>query len=229
MKRTSPDIHYLSNLRSAEDYRLRGYQVERDVSLDFFPDCQADLLATKNGEKRVVLVRTRTALAADGQITELAEMLDGMPGWSFDLILVPEPEKLPSPKGTRIFNRERINKRLEEVQKSLDADLPEAAFLLAWSAAEALIRDLLAQESIPPDGITSTAFILSQAVHNAVISHDHQAELKRFRNYRNAIAHGFTMTDFSEELVTELLDLIRQIEYEAALDDRSNGQASSSD
>jgi hypothetical protein len=34
------------------------------------------------------------------------------------------------------------------------------------------------------------------------------------------------MTDFSEELVTDLLDLIRQIEYEAALDDLSNGHES---
>ena len=229
MKRTAPDIHYLSNLRSAEDYRLRGYQVERDVSLDFFPECQADLLATKNGEKRVVLVRTRTALAADGQITELAEMLDGMPGWSFDLILVPEPEKLPSPKGARIFNRERINKRLEEVQKSLDADMPETAFLLAWSAAEAVLRDILAADGIAADGITTTEFILNQAVYEGVMSHDSQCALKRFQKYRNAIVHGFTMNDFSENLVTQLIETIRRIEREAALDDRSNGQASSSD
>ncbi len=224
MKRTVPDIHYLSNLRSAEDYRLRGYQVERDVRLEFFPGCQADLLATKNGENRVVLVRTRTALSIDGQITELAEMLDDMPGWSFDLILVPEPEKLSSPDGARIFERENIDNRLVEVQKALDAGLPEAAFLLAWSTVEAVLRDILAADGITTDSVTATAFVLSQAAHEGIILPDDQAELRRFQKYRNAIVHGFTIPDFSEHLVTELVDTIKRIETEAALDDPSNGQ-----
>ena len=229
MKRTAPDIHYLSNLRSAEDYRLRGYQVERDVSLDFFPDCPADLLATKNGEKRVVLVRTRTALAADGQITKLAETLDGMPDWDFDLILVPEPEKLSTPEGALFFKRESIDNRLNEVQKSLDAGLPEAAFLLAWSTAEAVLRDILAGDGITTDGITTSDFVLSQAVYEGVMSNDSRSALKRLQKYRNAIVHGFTMPDFSPNLVTELLETIRRIEYEAALDDQPNGQASPDD
>jgi hypothetical protein len=37
------------------------------------------------------------------------------------------------------------------------------------------------------------------------------------------------MTDFSEELVTDLLDLIRQIEYEAALDELENDHTSTPD
>ena len=229
MIRTAPDIQYLSNLRSAEDYRLRGYQVERDVSLDFFPDCRADLVATKNGEKRVVLVRTHTDLAADRKVTALAELLDDMPDWNFDLILVPEPEKLPTPEGARIFERENIDNRVDEVQTALHAGLPEAAFLLAWSTAEAVLRDILAADGIPTDSVTATAFVLSQAAHEGIILPEEQAVLRRLRKYRNAIVHGFTMTDFSEELVTELLDLIRQIEYEAALDEPENDHTSTPD
>ena len=229
MKRTAPDIHYLSNLRSAEDYRLRGYQVERDVSLDFFPNCQVDLVATKNGEKRAVLVRTRTALAADVRITELAEILDDMPGWSFDLILVPEPEKLPTPKGAQIFKRESIDKRLEEVRIALDTGLPETAFLLAWSAAEAVLRDILATDGITTESITTTGFVISQSAHEGIISPDSQDDLRRFQSYRNAIVHGFTMPDFSPDLVTELVDAIKRIEREAALDEPTNGQAPTPD
>ena len=225
MIRTAPDIHYLFNFKSADDYRMRGYQVQKDVPLDFFPDCQADLLATKNGEKRVVLVRTRTTLAADPKITQLARIIDEKPGWSFDLILVAEPEKLSSPEGARIFERENIDNRLDEVQTALDAGLPEAAFLLAWSTAEAVLRDILAADGIPTNSVTATAFVLSQAAHEGIISPEEQADLRRLRKYRNAIVHGFTMNDFSEDLVTELIETIRRIEREAALDDRSNGQA----
>ncbi len=224
MIRTAPDIHYLFNFKSADDYRMRGYQVQKDVPLDFFPDCQADLLATKNGEKRVVLVRTRTALAADPRVTQLAEIIDEKPGWNFDLILVAEPEKLSSPEGARIFERGNIDNRLGEVQTALDAGLPEAAFLLAWSASEAVLRDILAADGIPTEGVTATEFVLSQAAYEGIISPEHQDVLRRLRKYRNAIVHGFTIPDFKKDLVAELLDLIRRIEAEAVLDEPSNGQ-----
>ena len=227
MIKAVPDIQYIFTLKSADDYRMRGYEVQKDVPLDFFPNYQADLLATKNGEKRVVLVRTRTTLAADPKITQLARIIDEKPGLSFDLILVAEPEKLSSPEGARIFERENIDNRLDEVQTALDAGLPEAAFLLAWSTAEAVLRDILAADGIPTDSVTATAFVLSQAAYEGIILPEEQAVLRRLRKYRNAIVHGFTMTDFSEELVTELVETIRRIEEEATLDDRSNGQASS--
>ena len=227
MIKAVPDIQYIFTLKSADDYRLRGYEVQEDVPLDFFPDYPADLLVTKDGDKKVVVVRTRTTLAADRKITELSRILNEKPGWSFNLILVAEPEKLSSPEGARIFERENIDNRLDEVQTALDTGLPEAAFLLAWSTAEAVLRDILAADGIPTNSVTATAFVLSQAAHEGIISPEEQADLRRLRKYRNAIVHGFTMTDFSEDLVTELIETIRRIEREAALDDRSNGQASS--
>ena len=219
------NYQYVFTLKTADDYRIRGYHVQEDVALDFFPDYRADLLATKDGDKKVVLLRTRTQLAADGRLFELSEIIKAKPGWSFNFILLPEPGKLSSPEGARPFEQERIDDRRKEVQKALDADMPETAFLLAWSAAEAVLRDILAADGIAADGITTTEFILNQAVYEGVMSHDSQCALKRFQKYRNAIVHGFTMNDFSEDLVTELVETIRRIEEEAALDDRSNGQA----
>ena len=222
------NYQYIFTLKTADDYRIRGYDVQEGVNLDFFPDYKADLLASKDGDNKVVLLRNRTQLATDGKLFELSTIIKEKPGWSFNLILLPEPGKLLSPEGTLAFEREGIDHRLEEVQKSLDAGVPEAAFLLAWTAAEATIRDLLAAEGIPSDGVTSTGFILSKAVYEGVISRSHQAELNRLMKFRNAIVHGFAVPDFNEILVTELLETIRRIEREAAVDDHSNGQAPSS-
>ncbi len=115
MVKAVPDIQHIFTLKSADDYRMRGYEVEEDVPLDFFPDYRADLLVTKDGDKKVVVVRTRTTLAADRKIAELSRILNEKRGWSFNLILVGEPEKLPSPEGVRIFDRENIDHRLLEV------------------------------------------------------------------------------------------------------------------
>ena len=34
------------------EYRSRGYEVSRDVALDFYPDFRADLLASRKGENQ---------------------------------------------------------------------------------------------------------------------------------------------------------------------------------
>ncbi len=96
--------------------------------------------------------------------------------------------------------------------------------MLAWSASEAVIRDLLTAEGIPNDSITSAGFVLDQAVFNGIISRDDHDLLNHFLKYRNAIVHGFIAPDFNENLVTELLETIKRIEKEAAMDNPSNGQ-----
>ena len=51
----------------------------------------------------MIEVKSRRSLAADARISELAPAVDSRPGWSLDLLLVAEPEKLDSPEGARSF------------------------------------------------------------------------------------------------------------------------------
>ena len=142
MVRNATDSEYLLTHKTAEEYRGKGYEVVFEAPLDFLPGFSADLLVRKGDDVRVIEVKSRSSLAADPKISELARLIDAKPGWSFELVLVSEPEKLDSPEGARSFESERILQRIEEAEKSLQAKLPEAAFLLAWSASEAVIREL---------------------------------------------------------------------------------------
>ena len=90
---------FLLTQKTAEEYRNKGYEVSRDVLLDFFPDFYADLVVQKGADRKVVEVKQRSSLAADPRIRELARIIDSKPGWSFELLLVGEPEKLDSPEG----------------------------------------------------------------------------------------------------------------------------------
>ena len=76
-------------------------------------------------------VSGRTCLSArdDGR---LAKAIQSMPGWSLDLVLVPEPERLDSPEGARTLEAGRAQRIKDGRRACLRPHL-----LLAWSACEA--------------------------------------------------------------------------------------------
>ncbi len=197
--------------KKAAEYRSRGYEVEENCPLDFLPGFRAGLVVRKNGEAKVIEVRFRTSLAGSPQIEELARILHDKPGWSFELMLVGEPERLDSPEGVQSFAREEILQRLDETKKALDHGLSEAAFLLVWSAFEAATRELIAAEGVSIARVTKTGHVLDQAVHHGVISREDYDYLANLRRYRNAIAHGFDVSDFNDEKVTELIAVVRRL------------------
>ena len=207
----STDSEYLLTQKTAEEYRSNGYDVQLEASLDFFPNFRADLLVRKGDEVRVVEVKSRPSLAADPRISELAQLIQSRPGWTFELVLVGEPEKVDSPVGARAFEGEGIVRRLEQAERSLGAGMPEAAFLLAWSACEAATRELIAAEGVSDRRITSPRFVLDQAVFLGVISREEYDNLAGMLKYRNAIVHGFSADDLSDDLVAELIGITRRI------------------
>ena len=176
-------------------------------------------------EVRVIEVKSRPSLAADPKISELARLIDSKPGWTFELVLVSEPEKLDSPEGSRSFKSEKIMQRIGEAERSLEAGLPEAAFLLAWSALEAATRILIAAQGVSDTRITSPRFVLDQAVFHGAISRDEYNALIRMLEYRNAIAHGFGIDDFSDIMVTDLIETIKRITANSTIDADPDGSS----
>ena len=209
-------IEYLLTRKTAEEYRSKGYEVLFEAPIDFLPGFRADLLVRKGDDVRVIEVKSRPSLAADPKISELARLTDSKPGWTFELLLVAEPEKLDSPEGARAFEGGKILQRIAEAEKSLEVGSTEAAFLLAWSASEAAIRELLAAHGVSNKSITSPGFVLDQARYRGVISSDEYDKLSDMLKYRNAIAHGFGTEDFSGDMVADLIDTIRRITANAA-------------
>ena len=192
----------------AAEYQAKGYKVSRNAPLDFLPGYRADLVVRKGEEVRVIEVKARTSLARSPGMTELAEILYEKPGWSYDLLLVGEPEKLDSPEGAHSFAVEEVRQRLAEAEKALGHGLGEAAFLLVWSAFEAATRELIAAEGVSIERVTQSGYVLDQAVYHGIISREDYDYLADMRRYRNAIAHGFDVNGFSDEKVTELIGFV---------------------
>ena len=197
--------------KTVAKYRSRGYEVEENCPLEFLPGFRADLVVRKDGEVRVIEVKSRTSLAATPKLNELAEILYSKPGWSYDLLLVGEPEKLESPEGAQPFAEEEIRQRLAEAEKVLEKGSGEAAFLLAWSACEAATRNLIETEGISITRVTTAAYVLDMAVMHGIISREDYDYLTDMMKYRNAIAHGFDVNGFSDEKVTELIGVVLRL------------------
>lgn len=197
--------------RTAAKYRSRGYEVEENCELDFLPGFHVDLVARKDDEVRVIEVKSRTSLAATPELNELAEILYSKPGWSYDLLLVGEPEKLESPEGSQPFAEEEIRRRLAEAEAVLEKGSGEAAYLLVWSACEAAIRNLIETADISITRVTTAAYVLDMAVMHGIISREDYDYLTDLMKYRNAIAHGFGVNGFSDEKVTALIGVVARL------------------
>ena len=197
--------------KTAAKYRSRGYEVEEDCPLDFLPGFRADLVARKGDEVRVIEVKSRTSLEATPRLNELAEILYSKPGWSYDLLLVGEPEKLEAPEGSQPFAEEEIRRRLAEAEEVLEKGSGEAAYLLVWSACEAAIRNLIETAEISITRVTTASYVLDMAVMHGIISREDHDYLTDMMKFRNAIAHGFDVNGFSDKKVAELIEVVERL------------------
>jgi uncharacterized protein YutE (UPF0331/DUF86 family) len=198
----------------AEEYRSRGYEVIEEPSPEQLPDFLSgyhpDLLVRKGNEAIIVEVKSRSSLAKDPRIGELAQLLQTKPHWNFELVMVGEGEQLRAPEGALPFDREDILRRLEAVESLLESGFSEAALLLAWSTSEATVRLLSEEEGIILDR-PNPIDILKQAVINGVISRDDYNFLANVVKYRNALVHGFKPIDFDPALVKDLIRATKRL------------------
>ena len=195
----------------AEEYLNKGYEVSRGVVLDFFPGFRADLVVKRGDEVKVIEVKTRTSYAREPAINQLADVLQSMPGWSFVLDLVGEPEVLYSPEDARPIESADVVRRIKDSERLLETGFSEAAMLLAWSACEAALRILIEREGTSIRRITNSAYTLGAAVSEGVISRDDYNYLTDVMKHRNTAFHGFRSDRFDEELVTDLLETTKRL------------------
>ena len=197
--------------KKAVEYRSRGFKVEKNGSLKFLPNYRADLIVRKDGVAKVIEVKSRTSLTQSPSRRKLAEVLNNKPGWSYELLLVGEPEKLESFDGAQSFTEDEIRQRMDEAETVLEGGSGEAAFLLAWSACEAATRRWVEAEGIAIKRVTKARYVLDTAVFHGIISRNDNRYLTDMMKYRNAIVHGFDVKGFSDEKVTELLSFVRRL------------------
>ena len=197
-----------ADIRAAE-YLGRGYEVLRDLPLEFLPGYRADLVVKFGSCTKVIVVKTRPSVAANPALQEYERIINSQPGWRFELELVNEPDRLDVVPNVAALDEGAILTRLTHAATIRDVGLPDAAFILAWSAAEATLRMMVKAEGIDVDRATDSAYLLDMAVAHGTIGREDYRRLNRAMQSRNAIAHGFEVENFDGAMVEELSEQIR--------------------
>lgn len=210
--------------KTAEEYRSKGYDVSLESQLDFLPDLRADIVAIKNGDRRVVEVKRRTALRADTRVERLAQAIDSAPGWSFDLVLIPEPDQLAAPEGSVPLSTEAALSRADVAEQLLRSGQREPSLLTAWSACEALLRARLRVETGIRDDMSPTSQLLNSATMHGIMAHTDLDCLRELLRLRNAVAHGMSHASIGDAEVLRLIELVRAVSSDTP-SDQSAGPA----
>ncbi|MCU0490814.1 MAG: hypothetical protein MUD01_04470 [Chloroflexaceae bacterium] len=137
----------------AREYRQRGYEVllspRADQLPDFLAPFQIDMLARNAAENVVVEVRTQESLAATLELDAVAVALHEKSNWRFELVVTnPKDPSTLAIKGATALDQTDFTYRLHEARQLSAQEHGEAAFLLAWSALEALLRTIARSEGI---------------------------------------------------------------------------------
>ena len=205
----------------AAEYLGNGYQVLRDVPLDFLPGYRAEMVVKNGYEIKVVEVKTRPSLAANPGLREFKRIINSRPGWTFELRLVGEPERVDATEEAQPLDEIGILERLTQADLLLESGLADAGLLVAWTAAEGVLRMMIAAEGVAIERATDPGYIVGMAVAHGAVDRDTYHHLLRIMAFRNAVAHGFTVNDFPNDMVSELIDTVKSLlsdhrEFEAS-------------
>lgn len=197
----------------AAEYEAKGYTVlhqpEPSALPSFLRDWRPDLVAVSQDESVVIEVKNRTDLRDPGTAA-LAEALAAHPRWRLELIVSNPPSASEIPSDQALADDALISKRLDEAESLLASSHLEAALLLAWSAAESVLRGLTKTHD-PEAERRGSSYLIKRLYSIGALEGDRLDEFLNILDYRNALSHGFSRSPITTGLVKRLIASVREI------------------
>jgi hypothetical protein len=187
----------------AREYRADGYEVvvhPRPAILPgFLRGVRPDILAFRGDQKVLVEIVSGPPRDEAAELSELARAVQQHPGWRFDFVHVPAPAARQASLGA-----EEIRRQLEAVRAIAAAGHGAAALVLGWSAAEAALRLLADEHSVPYEPHRPRELVRTLTAAGLLEQEDNDA-LARGWEARNRAGHGFRMGADDGAFVSYLL------------------------
>jgi uncharacterized protein YutE (UPF0331/DUF86 family) len=177
----------------ANEYRAKGYVVAlrpRGEQLPtFLTPFQPDLVATSLDDNVVVEVKTAPELTE--ALVGLADAVDKQHGWRLELVVVNPSAAQEVPVYGQLVGDAQVTELLEKAEALRKRSEDEAAVMLAWSAAEAVLRRRAQSTGMEVER-KSSAYVLKQLYTLGVLDEEQYESFARAMEFRDAFAHGFT-------------------------------------
>lgn len=215
MKNEFAELEHRRLLKLARTYRELGYTVivkpTGEQLPPFLASFKPDMLAQNGQENIVFLVRSRKTLSTSPELTEIAKAVEGKKDWRFDLVVTNPREKAGFKTASQhLLKRNEVMSRLQESQQLSEQEHGEAAFLLTWSATEALLRSLAAKEKVSLMQNTSEA-IAKNLFAYGLLDRDQYDTLLDGVKVRNSIIHGYQDPPAYGALLNKLQHFTQQL------------------
>jgi REase_AHJR-like len=199
----------------AERYRDEGYEVilrprGKDVP-EFLDRFEPDLIARNGSESVVVEAKTRTDLATDPHLRHLASVINAQPGWRLDLV-VTNPEIWPDEVSSGAVERNisEIRSLSQTADRLVSLDEIEAAHMIAWSAAEAAMREVARRQDIPLER-KHPQFVMNTLYSEGMLSRSDYEKLQEAMRIRNAVGHGLKCGRLDPRLPVFLIKVVDRL------------------
>jgi hypothetical protein len=184
----------------AARYENRGYTVVVRPAPELLPPplkaIQPDLLASNSTENVIIEVRSKATLAPTSEPKRIAQTVATMPGWRFELVIT-NPELLNSvPVSGETLSQREIGSRMAEAKELRTTGNLSAAFLIAWSAAEALLRRIALKNGLDTSGY-SPAALYRELYSIGLIPRRAYEVFADAIEARNSLVHGFKVSETS--------------------------------
>lgn len=197
------------------EYERDGYTVVRDPDVATLPDFLAPywpaMIAYKDGEKAVVEVKTQGTLREAKSLPALTEAVNAheREGWRVGLYTIP-PEVIPAIGGrVEELSRDELRGRARAAHGLVRGAQADAALLLAWSVAEATLRQFARRESVPLKNERPLA-VIATLYSGGLLGREEYDLLREAKRARDVIVHGFRSPDLAPDFVFRLLEKVER-------------------
>lgn len=220
MKNNLNELEHRRLLELAREYRKLGYKVTIEPQAEQLPDFIApfmpDMIASNNVETVVFEVKSQRTLSSSPELQDIAKAVHGRKGWRFELVVTNPRDKAVITTATDdILNYSEIQNRLQEAQILSQQEFGEAAFVIAWSATEAVIRTIAAREGITKERSSFEA--LSKSLYSyGVLEKDQYETLIEASRIRNSIVHGYKEPRSLARTFNQVISITQQMLKETA-------------
>lgn len=199
----------------AQRYRAEGYDVVVRPRTDSLPPFLAGfhpgLIATLGNESVVIEVKTnRIGLSNGSDITRLAEVVNGQPGWRLDVVVL-EPETsvekaaqdAAEPSDAQLFGI------LHAAEELADKGYTPYACVVAWAGVEAAMRRL--QDETRLHGRTTPVELMRTLYSNGFLSREQFDRLRDSFKVRSQVVHGLVPPKVDPEMVRSITATARDL------------------
>lgn len=202
-------------LEIAREYRRQGYDVTLDPTSDQLPDFLAsfrlDMVAHHPQENVVVEVRSQESLTKAPELDAIAKAVQDKDDWRFELVVTnPKEQSWLGIQDAKLLGQADINYRLQEVHNLVTQEYGEAAFLLAWSVLEAVLRRTAQAQNIDL-GQGTPPYLLKSLFTYGLLNQEQYQTLQNGLQTRNLLLHGYKPKQSFAILLHELLIITEQL------------------